>query len=210
MSYTRKSRWGKSERAEQALRLQRLSAPITHENIANFERHLLSVSFGANSECWLYSTVGEGESLPEDLNISTKSYAHVKFNGVTVGAHQFAFCAQKGITLAQLVGFDVHHVAKLGRCIGYRCVNPDHLDMVPSPLHRGTRGDRATLIRRQSHLVKEVLEVPASLRRPAEYRAGTVADARTRTLGGVTFLIRGGQIDRILEASSEEPPEPTP
>ena len=210
MSYRGKSRWGKSEKAAKALRLQRLSAPITREEIANFVRHLVLVSFGANSECWLYSTIGRDGNLPEELKISTKSYAHVKFNGVTVGAHQFAFCAHKGITLAQLVGFDVHHVAKLGRCIGYRCVNPDHLDMVPSDPHKGTRGNKATLVRFQIKIVREVLEVPASLRRPVEYRRGTVADARTRSLGGVSFQIRGGQIDRILEASSEEPPEPTP
>src|ERR1019366_3634874 len=47
---------------------------------------------------------------------------------------------------------------------------------------------------RQSQIVREVLEVPASLRRPVDYRGTTVADARTRSLGGVPFLNRGGQI----------------
>ena len=209
MSQNRKSKWGKSEKAARALRVKRLSAPITPEDIANFVRHLVPVSFGANSECWLYSTIGKKTGkLPEELKISTKTYAHVKFNGVTVNAHQFAYCASNGITLAELRGFDIHHASEHGRCIGYRCCNPDHLNKIRSRLHRGTRGDKATLVLFQTRIVQEVLRVPPPLRRPIKHQAGTGEDARTRFLGGVLFLNRGGQMEAVLEVSADGSTEP--
>jgi hypothetical protein len=205
MNRKRKSTWGKSEKAMHALRVKRLSAPITPADIVRFVKHLVAVSFGVDSECWLYSSLGEGKILPGDLMIKTNGYANCKFNGETVGAHQFAFCASKGITLAELAGFHVHHAAKRGSCIGYRCCNPDHLDKVKQKLHWGTQGDRGTLVRSQTKLVREVLAVPQTLRRPVAYRFGTGAEARSRSLGDVPFLIKGGVMEDVLGTPSEEP-----
>jgi hypothetical protein len=204
-SNRRKFNW-----AAHALRMRRLSAPITPEHIATFVKHLVAVSFGADSECWLYAGFRRGKVLPEDLAIKTTSYARCKFNGESVGAHQFAWCASNGITIAELDGFDVHHAAKRGRCIGYRCCNPDHLAKVRRRLHRGTQGDKNTLVRFQTKLVKEVLAVTQTLRRPPKSGIGTGTDARSRSLGGVTFLIKGGVMEDVLEASSEELDGPTP
>jgi hypothetical protein len=172
--------------------------------------HLLAVSFGADSECWLYVGFGNGTTLPEELAIKTNGYANRKFNGETVGAYQFALCASKGITLAELAGFHVHHAAERGRCIGYRCCNPDHLHKEPIRLHQGTQGDKNTLVRFQTKLVREVLGVPQGLRRPVEYQIGTGTDAKARCLGSVHFLIHGGVMEGVLEADSEKTAERKP
>jgi hypothetical protein len=179
--------------------MQRLSAPITPERISTFVRHLLAVSFGAESECWFYVGCGKGTTLPDDLAIKMTSYANLKFNRETVGPHQFALCASEGITLAELVGFDVHHAAEFGRCIGYRCCNPEHLNKVPTTLHRRRPAGDEELIHRQIKVVREVLGVPANARRPAEHLSLSGAGTRRRFLGGIPFLIRGGDLQDILE-----------
>jgi hypothetical protein len=209
MNRKKKSTWCKSERARHAERMERLSTPITPQDIATFVRHLVAVSFGANSECWLYASFNRGKGLPEDLAVRTDRYANFKFHGETVGAHQFALCAARGITLAELAGYDVHHVAKR-RCIGYRCCNPDHLDKVPRKLHRGTQGGKDTLVRYHTKLVSDVLKVPQNRRRPVEYQIEPRANPRARSLGDVPFMIRGGVMDGVLDASSAELPEPGP
>ena len=197
----RNLRWGKSEKARHNLRVDRLSAPITPERIAAFVKHLVAVSFGAESECWFYAGCRKGTTLI----IPTNHYGNVKFNGENVGPHQFAFCAAEGITLVELAGFDVHHAAEFGRCIGYRCCNPDHLDKVPTRLHRQSRGNADTLVRFQTKVIREVLGVPSNARRPAEHLTLTGAGTRRRFLGGVPFLIEGG----VLEDVSEDSAEPT-
>lgn len=202
----RRSRWGKSEKARHELRMQRLSAPITSDRIATFVKHLVAVSFGAESECWFYVGCRKGTTLSEDLTIKTDSYANIKFNGETVGPHQFALCVAEGIRLVELAGFDVHHAAEFGRCVGYRCCNPDHLERVPKPDHRGSQGDKGSLIRFQSKVVKEVIGVPANARRPAEHLTLTGTGSRRRFLGGIPFLIRGGVIEGILENDAEQIP----
>jgi len=194
----------KSPRRE--LRKLRLSAPIKPERIATFVKHLVAVSFGAESECWFYVGCGKGTTLPEELKIKMTSYANLKFNRETVGPHQFALCASEGITLVELAGFDVHHAAEFGRCIGYRCCNPDHLERVPKKLHRGTQGDRDTLTRYQTKVVREVLGVPSNSRRPAEHLTVTGAGTRRRFLGGLPFLIRGGVLEDVLGDGAEPIP----
>jgi hypothetical protein len=199
----RKSRWGRSEKARHETLMQRLSAPITPDRIATFVKHLVAVSFGAESECWFYVGCGKGTTLPDDLAIKMTSYANLKFNRETVGPHQFAYCASEGITLVELAGFDVHHAAEFGRCIGYRCCNPEHLNKVPTPLHRRRPAGNEELTRRQIKIVREVLGVPANARRPVEHLSLSGAGVRRRFLGGLPFLIRGGDLQDILEDAAE-------
>ncbi len=206
----RKSRWEKSERARHETRMQRLSAPITPDRIATFVKHLVAVSFGADSECWFYLGCGKGRTLPDDLTIKMTRYAKLKFNRETVGPHQFAFCAAEGMTLAELQGFDVHHAAELGRCIGYRCCNPEHLNKVPTSQHRRRPLGNEELTQRQVKVVKEVLEVPANARRPAEQLTLTGAASRRRFIAGIPFLIRGGVLEGVLEDVPTETTEPIP
>lgn len=189
----RKSRWGRSEKARHELRLKRLSAPITTADILTFTKHLVAVSVGVESECWFYV----GSTKGTTLTIPTNRYGNKKFNGENVGPHQFAYCAAEAITLVELAGFDVHHAAEFGRCIGYRCCNPDHLEKVPSKQHRRSRGNADTLIRFQTKIVREVLGVPPSIRRPVEYHTVSGAGARTRCLGGIPFLIQGGVMEDV-------------
>jgi len=198
VSYRRKSRWGKSEKARHELRVQRLSAPIGADDILTFTRHLVAVSIGAESECWFYVAAQRGSTKGTTLVIPTNRYGNKKFNGENVGPHQFAFCVAEGITLVELAGYDVHHAAQFGRCIGYRCCNPDHLEKVPTRLHRGTQGDKESLIRFQSKVIREVLGVPQSIRRPVEYQTVTGAGARARCLGGIPFLIQGGVMEDLM------------
>jgi transposase len=119
-------------------------------------------------------------------------YSTMAFNGERVGPHQFALAASQGMTLAELAGYDTHHRADLGRCIGYRCANPDHLELVPKRIHRGTQGDKGSLIRYQTKTVEEIVGVPENKRRPAEHQTLTGAGSRRRMLAGIPFLIRGG------------------
>jgi hypothetical protein len=142
---------------------------------------------------------GKGTTLPEELKIRTTTYANVKVNGETVGPHQFALAVSEGITLAELGGFDVHHAAEIGRCIGYRCCNPDHLERVPRKDHDGTQGDKSSLIRYQTKTVREITGVPENRRRPVEHLTLTGAGSRRRYLAGQPFLIRGGVLDGIQE-----------
>ncbi len=205
-----KSRWGKSEKARHQLRRKRLAATITPDRIATFVKHLVAVSFGAESECWFYVGYRKDTTLSETLTIKMDTYANIKFNRETVGPHQFALCASEGITLADLKGFDVHHAAEFGRCIGYRCCNPEHLNKVPTTLHRRRPVGDEELIRRQVKVVKEVLGVPSNARRPAEHLTLGGAGTRRRFLGGQPFLIRGGIVEDVLEDDSTATAEPIP
>ena len=182
----------RAKRLRRALRKKRLAAPITPERISIFTRHLIAVSFGAASECWFYVGCGRGTTFPDQLKVRTTSYANINFNKETVGPHQFALCAAEGITLAELAGFDVHHATNVGRCIGYRCCNPDHLERVPRKEHEGTQGDKSSLVRYQVKTVAEVMSVPQNERRPVEHLTLTRAGSRRRVLAGQPFLIRGG------------------
>ena len=202
----RKSNWGKSEKARAALRRKNLAAPITPERIASFVKHLVAVSFGVESECWLYV----GCSKDTTLIIPTNKYGNVKFNGENVGPHQFAFCAANGMTLSELKGYDVHHAAEFGRCIGYRCCNPEHLELVPTTIHRRRPVGNEELAHRQSKVVREVLGVPTSARRPLEHLTLTGTGARRRDLGGLPFLIQGGVVEEVLEDVSPETAEQIP
>lgn len=195
-----------AKRRRRAERKARLSAPIRPDRIATFVKHLIAVSFGAGSECWFYVGCGKSTTLPEELKIKTTGYANLKFNGETVGPHQFALCAAEGLTLAELAGFDVHHAAEFGRCFGYHCCNPDHLQKVPSPEHRSSRGDCGSLIRFQTRTIREVTGVPVNQRRPVEHLTLTGAGTRRRFLGGTPFLIRGGVIEGLegLDGASIE------
>jgi hypothetical protein len=186
------------KRLRKALRKTRLSALITPERIATFVAHLLAVSIGEGSECWFYVGCGKGTTLPTDVNIRTTTYANVKFNRETVGPHQFALAASEGITLSELAGFDVHHAAEFGRCIGYRCCNPDHLEKLPRKDHDGTQGDKGSLVRFQIKAVKEIIGVPESRRRPDEFLRVTGAGVRRRFLAGQPFLIRGGVLENVI------------
>jgi len=201
MTRKRRSKWGtpiedifKSERARREQRICNLSVPITEADVARFVKHLFPVSFGANSECWLYVGCNRDTTLPEEFFIPTSHYANFKFNGEVIGPHVFAYCAEQGITIASLKGFDVHHTSKHGRCIGYRCCNPMHLEQMPAKKHKGIPRGKAALVKRQIKMIREVLGIPADQRRPEADRT-----KRTRDLGGVQFDVRGGQIDDVIE-----------
>jgi len=203
MTTRRKSKWGKSEKARHVLRVTHLSKPITAARIITFTQHLVAVSMGAESECWFYGCT-EGTTL----QMPTNRYGNVRFNGENVGPHQFAFCAAAGITLAELDGYQVHHATQIGRCLGYRCCNPDHLDMVPAPEHRGIpKASRGTLAPVHTRIIREVLGVPKNARRPAEHLTTSGAALKRRFLGGIPFLIRTGVMEDVLEDVSGLEPE---
>ena len=191
----------KPKRQRAALRKVRLSAPITADRISTFVKHLIAVSFESGSECWIYLGSTSTTTLPE-VKFKTTAYANIKFNGEVVGPHQFALAASRGITLADLAGFDTHHSPEFGRCLGYRCCNPDHLEQQTKRDNRAGRGDNGSLVRFQSKAVREVLGVPASERRPAELRTTTGAGSRRRFLAGLPFLIRGGVFVGVAESEA--------
>ncbi len=191
----RSKRLAKSQRKKE--RITRLSKPITTERIRTFLNHLVAVSFGAGEECWLYAGCGKATTLSGDISLPANGYAQVKFNGETVGPHQFALAASEGIPLIELAGFDVHHSSELGRCLGYRCCNPEHLEKRESRPHRGTRGAAGSRNPRHVRLVREVLGVHPAQRRPEEYRPVTGAGSKRRFFAGMPFLIRLGDLVKI-------------
>lgn len=179
----------KAEVVRSAQRKERLSAPISAERIMLFLEKLIAVPVGGE-ECWLYVGCRPGTTL----SFKATGYANLKFNGETVGPHQFALAASDGITLADLDGWDVHHASDLGRCIGYRCVNPCHLERRRPVLHRGTRGEAGTLHPRHNRLFRQIVEVAPRERKPAEYRTITGAGSRQRVFAGLPFLIKLGDV----------------
>jgi len=201
----RKSKWGKSEKARRVQRITHLCKPITADRIITFTQHLVAVSVGTGSECWFYGcTDGTTFSVP------TNHYGNVKFNGENVGPHQFAYCVAAGITLAELDGYHVHHAAEFGRCLGYRCCNPDHLDMVPARKHYGTQGTKDSLVPVHTKIIREVLGVPTRERHPVELLNVAGAGFKQRCLGGIPFRIRTAALVDVLEDVSEGDSEQAP
>ena len=181
------------------IRLKRLSAPITPVRIAKFTKHLLVVSFAPGEECWVYTSFKKPATL-DDLLYRTNTYTSVTFNQEQVGPHKFAYAAAHGITIAQLDGFDIHHI---DGCFGYRCSNPDHLQKVPSPPHRGSGGKPRTLNPRHVRMVKTILEAAPADRRPEDQRGVSHAGRRRRMLAGIPFLAKLGQISGMIDVDSD-------
>ncbi len=207
MSKTRLSTWKQSKRSKAAQlrsleRLQNLSNPITLDDIASFTKCLVAIPFDGDTECWFY--VGCRQATTEGLRFKLGAYANRKFHGEVVGPHQFALASSEGITLADLAGCDVHHSAKFGQCVGYRCCNPDHLLMIDHRVHARVHADPQTRKTEaakvaESHVqqVESVVLVPPVDRGPEELRAVTRAGRRRRSLAGVPFLIRLGQMEGL-------------
>ncbi len=189
--------------ARTAQRLQNLTAPITHDDISAFARHLVTVSFGMSEECWLYIPLRD----VANPRFSLVTYANVYFANETVGAHKFALAASEGILLSELAGYDVHHASPLGSCVGYRCVNPEHLEKKIHVEHVGTRGPAYTVSPRLARVVSEVLEVHPSVRHPSDFQQLKGAASTRRTLGGVPFLIMRGTLDGIIRLPEAEETE---
>jgi hypothetical protein len=155
-----------------------LSARITPDRIETFTKHLFAITFENGFECWPYSGSEQG------ICLKTKRYSTLTFNGVRgVQAHRFALAASKGITLADLEGYDVHHVYG---CMGYSCSNPAHHEARAAVReHRGTRGAAGSRARYQVGLFEASLALPYAQRYP-----DTGPDANRRTLAEVSFNIR--------------------
>jgi hypothetical protein len=189
-----KAAWEKRQRtapARAALRLQRLSAPITPERIATFVKHLVAIPLERGGECWLYS----GSEDTSTLELSTSKYATLTFNGERgVQVHRFAQAAATGVTIASLTGFDVHHAYSAGHCIGYLCCNPAHLQTREKPReHRGTRGVAGSLARYQTRLAQTAMGLTYRDRHQV-----TGSDAKKRSFAGTSFQIRVGIICEII------------
>lgn len=116
---------------------------------------------------------------------------------------KFAMAASEGVSIADLDGWDVHHDSELGRCIGYRCCNPDHLEKRRPQLHRGTRGEPGSLHPRHNRLFKQIVQVSPRMRKPVEFRTVTGAGSRHRFFAGIPFLIKLGEV--VAVEGPEEP-----
>ena len=192
-------KWSKSQSTIKAERKERLSAPITLDALLTFMGRLVAVSFCPDSECWLY--VGKSNALtPDSMTFKTTVYATVKHNGEVLGAHQFAYAASEGILPSEING-DVHHLARV--CIGYRCCNPNHLELLEHREHAriGKAENKAFAARvneRQCDMVQTIiLDTPPRDKRPVEFKPVTGAGSLQRYFGGLPFLIRRGEIGEI-------------
>lgn len=205
-------RWKKSPKLlakekRTLVRMQNLSHPITTDDITSFVKCLVAVPFDEGGECWLY--VGCRQATTEGLRFKLGSYANRKFHKETVGPHQFAYAAAFGMTLAELSGLDIHHSAKFGRCVGYRCCNPEHLDGKVHRQHAREHGDErkvvaANVAARHVQQIESLLVVSPVQRGPEELRTVAGAGRRHRYFAGVPFLIRLGQMDGVEIPDSEE------
>jgi hypothetical protein len=182
--------------------LKTLSKPITSDDISNFIQCLVAISFDSETECWLY--VGSRQTAKGELRFKPGVYANMRFHGTVVRPHQFALAAAEGIALADLAGYQIHHYAKLGHCIGYRCCNPEHLFKLKqrehARKHAAERAGKAEIERvamRQLEQIKGSLMISPVERGSPELRPVTGAGRRRRFLAGVPFLIRLGQMDRV-------------
>jgi hypothetical protein len=188
------------------LRQKNLSHPITAEDITAFTKCLVAVPFDNADECWLY--VGCRKATTDGLRFKLGAYANRKFHKETVGPHQFAYAAACGLTLADLSGFDIHHSAKFGRCVGYRCCNPSHLDAKEHRNHAREHGDERKIkadnvAARHVQQIESLLVVAPVQRGPEDLRVVTGAGRKHRCFAGMPFLIQLGQMDGIEESDSE-------
>lgn len=189
-------KWSKSKSTIQAERRAALSAPITLAEMLTFMGRLMAVSFYPEEECWLY--VGKRNALtPSSMTFKTNAYATYRHNGEVVGAHQFAYAAGNGILPSELNG-DVHHRARV--CIGYRCCNPSHLELMEHRKHaligKAENAEFAARVKeRQTNMVQTIImDTPPRDRRPVEFKPITGAGSFQRYFGGLPFLIRRGEI----------------
>ena len=117
-----------------------------------------------------------------------------------LGAHQFAYAASEGIPPSELNG-DVHHIARV--CIGYRCCNPNHLELLEHRDHarigKAENADFAARVaERQRDMVQAIiLDTPPRDKRPVEFKPVTGAGSLQRYFAGLPFLIRRGEIGVI-------------
>jgi len=178
-------------------RLERLERPITLKQVTDFTERLISVSFGAGDECWLF--VGSSKGTTVNLNINTKRYGSMKHNGEVIGPHVFSFAASRGIPVSELtspIKYDVHHLPRYGKCIGYRCCNPVHLEKREHNDHarKGKEESKAYGLRvkdRHERMIETVvLDVAPRQRRPADLELVTGAGLQQRFFAGLPFLIR--------------------
>lgn len=193
-------KWSKSQDTIKRERNERLSAPMTLDELQTFIGRLVAVSFCPDSECWLY--VGKRNALtPNSMTFKTTVYATVKHNGEVLGAHQFAYAASEGILPSEIDG-DVHHIPRL--CIGYRCCNPNHLELLEHREHgrehammskAQQEGFAARVTQRQCDMVQTIiLDTAPRDKRPVEFKPVTGAGSLQRYFGGLPFLIRRGEI----------------
>jgi hypothetical protein len=134
------------------------------------------------------------------MRFKTNAYASVKHNGEVLGAHQFAYAASEGILPSELIG-DVHHLSRM--CIGYRCCNPNHLELRDHREHaRNSKNEIAEALSRvsrwQGDMVQTIiLDTPPRDKRPVEFKPVTGAGSLQRYFGGLPFLIRRGEIGAV-------------
>lgn len=188
------------------LRQKNLSHPITAEDITAFTKCLMAVPFDEGGECWLY--VGCRKATTDGLRFKLGAYANRKFHGEVIGPHQFAYAAACGLTLADLSGYDIHHSTKFGRCVGYRCCNPAHLDRKAHRQHAREHGEERkvkadNVAARHVSQIESLLVVPAIQRGPEEFKVVAGAGRRHRYFAGIPFLIQLGQMDGVEIHDSE-------
>ena len=186
-------------------RKKNLSHPFTYDDITGFMKCLVAVPTDGD-ECWLY--VGCRQAATEGLRFKLGSYSNRKFHGETVGPHQFAYAASMGIRIADLAGYDVHHAAKFGRCVGYRCCNPLHLEKVKHREHAHVHADKATrkemgdrVAERHVLQIESILLISPADRGPVERKPIRHGGRLHRVFAGLPFLIRLGQMDGIEQES---------
>jgi hypothetical protein len=192
-------KWSKSQDQIRRERKAQLSAPITMEEVQTFMGRLVAISFCPDSECWIY--VGKRNALTlSGMVFKTTAYPTVKHNGEVLGAHQFAYAASEGILPSEIDG-DVHHLARV--CIGYRCCNPNHLELLEHVEH-ARKGEKekaefgSRVAQRQSEMVQTIiLDTPPRDKRPVEFKPVTGAGSLQRYFGGLPFLIRRGEIGGV-------------
>ena len=196
-------KWSKSQSTIKRERKERLSAPChARERLQEFWR-LVAVSFCPDSECWLY--VGMNNALtPTNMAFKMTAYATWRHNGEVIGAHQFAYAASQGILLSEIDG-DVHHLD--GVCIGYRCCNPNHLELREHREHgrehaklskAQQEGFAARVSQRQCEMVQTIVfDTPPRDKRPEEFQPITGAGSLRRHFGGIPFLIRRAEIGEV-------------
>src|SRR5207253_2854527 len=126
---------------------------------------------------------------------------------------RFAFAASEGVPPSEIDDLDIHHVRK---CWGYRCCNPDHLEVLAPREHarehaadldrleyahmsREEKARRAGLVaqRHEDMVHTLLLDTPPRERRPAEFEKVTGAGSLQRCFAGLPFMIRRGEIGSV-------------
>jgi len=94
-------------------------------------------------------------------------------------------------------------------CIGYRCCNPNHLELLEHRKHaRESKAEIAEKASRvaqwQGNMVQTIiLDTPPRDKRPVEFKPVTGAGSLQRYFAGLPFLIRRGEVGAIEGCKSE-------